>query len=94
MSEKTFVRKHIVGWVLAVLTVMAGMLGDKMYSVYRGPVEAQIAAQQVQDSNTAFALHQAAQNDLFPILIGGGTFVIVLLFLLPTIVHAIKLAKE
>lgn len=94
MSEKSFVRKHIVGWVAAIIAIMTGTLGSKIYAAYRGPVEAQIAAQQTTDSNTAWALHTAAQNDLFPLLIGGGTFVIVLLFLLPTIVHAFKMLKE
>jgi hypothetical protein len=94
MPEKSFVRKHIIGWVCAAVTTVAGVIGSKIYFVYRGPVESQIAAGQVADSNTAFALHQAAQSDLFPTLIGMGALVIVFIFMLPTLLHLLKMIKD
>lgn len=92
-TEKSFVRKHIVGWILSGITLVVGLIANGIYGAFRSPVEAGIAAQQATNSDSAWALHQATQSGLWPALIIGATALFMVLFLIPTIKHAIQLAK-
>lgn len=76
--------------VCALLTVIVGNLVKMVYSTYQSPVEAQIAAQQVADSNTAWALHQAMSNNFVQTTLSLTTLVIVVAFLSPIIIDLIK----
>jgi large-conductance mechanosensitive channel len=89
-----FASKHIAGWLLAVLTVIGGFTVNSVYQNILTPLQAQAAAGQLDDSNTSWVLHQQmSYGDVIPNVIIGMTIVFTFLFLLPTIKHAIRLAK-
>jgi len=90
MEKRALIRKHIVGPICAILTIIAGNIANSIYLAYSSPVEAQIAANQVTDSNTAWAVHQAIQNGMIPYVIGVSTSIIFILFLLPSIMDIVK----
>jgi len=91
-EEKSFAKKHWLGWAASIVTVFVAAITNNVYQAFRGPVEAQIAANQVNDSVTDFVLHQQmSYNNLVERGIGIAAFIMVMLFLLPTIIGAIKL---
>ena len=90
-KKKSFVRRHIVGWILSVLTFIVGITTSALYSVFQVPVEANIAAGQAQNSMTNWILiHQMQDHNLVLITIAVATLGFILLFLLPTIIEIIK----
>jgi len=90
MKKGTFIRKHAVGLICATLTAIVGSIVNSIYSMYSSPIEAQIAVNQVTDSNTAWAFHQAVQNGVFYNIINIVVLIIFILFLLPSIMDIVK----
>ena len=82
--------RRIFYLVCALLTTIVGSLAKMVYGTYQSPVEAQIAAQQVADSNTAWALHQAMSNNFVQTTLSLTTLAIVVAFLSPIVIDLIK----
>lgn len=89
-GKKSFISIHVIGLLCAIFTIIAGYVADSLYSAYSSPINAQIAANQAVDSNTAWALHQVIQNGIVYNIINIGTLIIFILFLLPSIIDIAK----
>jgi hypothetical protein len=89
--KKPFWKRHLFGWIMAVLTVIGGYIAPNIWAVYQGPIGAEIAVQQVQDSATAFAAHQAVNyGGLVPTVISVIAVLAFVAFLFPTIRDLVK----
>jgi len=93
-KKESFVSQHFTGWVCAAVFGIIGLVVNNVYQGLIAQGQAYAAANQVDDSMASWMLHQqTSYGDVIPNLILAGTFLIVFFCLLPTIKHAIRLAK-
>jgi putative exporter of polyketide antibiotics len=66
-KKKGIVRRHIAGVTFTSIIAVLTALTYKVYVAFQAPLEARIAAKQVEDSMAYFALHQ--QMEAVPAII-------------------------
>lgn len=93
--SKSFVDEHLLGWAGSLFIGLAGDEVSDVYDALLAQAQTLAAANQVEDSVAAWVLHyQLSYGNLIPNLIVGGTIVLMLLCLLPTIKHAYRLLTK
>ena len=93
-KKRSFISQHITGWCLAAVATIGGVIVNGVYETVMAPVQAGVAANQLEDSTAAWVLHyQTSFGHVIPNLIIAVTFITVIICLLPTIKHAYKMAK-
>jgi hypothetical protein len=87
----SFVQRHLLGLVGALGALIGGFLAMSLYNNFQGPVEARLAANQVNDSAVAFAVHEQMQANLVAWIVWSVVIIVALLFLVPAIKDAISI---
>lgn len=92
MSKKTpFWERHFREWILAGCLIIISTIANSIWKIYYGPIGANTAVRQVEDTATAFATHQAVNyGNIVPTIIIWGAVIGVILFLIPTIKDIVK----
>ena len=86
-----FYKRHILGWAMSAVTLAAAGTANAFYRAFRAPLEASIAARQVNDSAADLVLYQQMNHhNLVPNLIWALAVWIVILILIPTIKDLIE----
>lgn len=94
-DDRPFYKRHILGWAMSVGSIVSAAAADILYRAFSSPVEANVAARQVNDSMADFVLHQQmSYNHMVPTLIWGLATVAIMLFLLPTFIDLSKTGGE
>ena len=93
MSEKKtpFHKRHMIAWLMSAGAIVAAATADILYRAFRGPIEAQVATRQANDSMADFVLHQQmSYNDVVFTVIWGVAAVVIVVLLIPTLIDLIK----
>lgn len=91
--EKTFIQQHLAAWCWAALFGTIGVVINSIYQTILAPLQAEVAAGQLDDSMASWVLHQqTSYGDVIPNVIIAGTVIITVAFLVPTLIHAFKRA--
>ena len=78
-------------WFISLVVLALGFATIRLWHVYQGPIGAELAAQQVQDDSTAFAIHQAVNyGDAISLTVYAIVAIILLLIWGPAIKAAMK----
>ncbi len=92
-KKKTFIQQHFAAWCWAALFGIIGVVINNIYQTILAPLQAEVAAGQVEDSMASWVLHQqTSYGDVIPNVIIAATAIIVAAFLVPTLIHAFKRA--